>query len=302
MKFTFNERSAIPVASVAHAYAVWDQFFDVCKYLTTKYNHPLGLYYTEAPQHLLLHADASFLAYINTIDNEKRTFILGLLTGKPVVHDYPYYIIDKKACNGIGHACEMAHPALSMATANQWTQNFINLFRVLISDAGEESEDIKHKNVFDNASVDFHDDEIKKIIKAEVDAINSGINSGKEIWEAREKIFPHIVFSAQTKEYLVNLSGGGIFHALFKRLREINSYFKNWKTGDFDRKGFSGESRLESDTRIDKYGFNFPFPDKKTYFCGMHCEYYDHGFRLHFFPRPADHICYIGYIGKKIGS
>lgn len=302
MNLTFNERSAITVSSANHAFAVLDQFFDTCEYVNLEFKSSLRLSYTEAPQHLQLHADANFLTYLSRKSREQRSLILTLLTSLPVMHDYPYYLIEGKACNGIGYACEKKHPSISFHSEGKWATPFLTVDKHLFEGDQEVSEVIEHENIFDKASVDVHRIVLDRLVEDEKALQQSGVTSGKEIWASRAELFPSIIFCSSTSDYLNDLAGGGTYNALFKRLKDINAYFEGWTAGDFNRKGFSGGSRLESDTRIDKYQFKYSFPDGNIYQCSMHCEFYDHGMRLHFYPNPNDHKCYIGYVGKKIGA
>ena len=301
MDITYNERSAVSLASPNQAHHALDVFFDVCKYLAKTYKQPLQLHYTESPYERTLHPHSTIQAYLNMQTVEDRARIISLLTGTQVVHDYPYYMMDSLPCNGIGHSVENGHPSISLATEDKWTKPYLDLFRHTIEQK-EVIDPIRHENIFDQASAAMHDALIQKNLAIEKARLEGEIHSGKELWSAREKIFPNLVLGSALEAYLLSVPGGGFFNQLYKRLVQMNDYFNSWINGDFNRKGFPGDSRPESDTRLNQHNFKMNFEKKGDLDCQMHCEFYDHGFRIYFHPNTDDRKGYIGYIGKKIGA
>ncbi|WP_316851600.1 hypothetical protein [Pedobacter agri] len=303
MKLTFNDRSEIEVPGSIQAIGLLNEFFDTCDYLKTKYGRKPEVYFTKSFLELSLHPSLPMDAYLSQLEKDKKSFVLSLITGKPVAHDYPYYLIDSKACNGLGYACENEHPGISLSTEDKWKENFIKIQKVTFDDNDHEvSEEINKENIFDKASSDTHHAVLEKLIKAEKSIDSIGVYSGKEIWAARTELFPKLIFSPETEKYLKSLNGGGMFRALLGRLIEMNAYFEGWAMGDFDSGGFGGESRSEFPSRRAMYNFTFPFPEGKSFDCYLHCNYFDRGSRLHFHANTEDRLCYIGYMGKKIGA
>lgn len=300
MNLTYNERSAIPLESANQAFQVLDIFFNVCTRLSKTYE-AIRLDYTENPYQQTLHPHSTIQAYLKTKNKEECSRIVGLLTGTQVAHDYPYYLIYDQPCNGIGHAVEQSQPCISLTTEQKWAVTYLELFRHTIEE-GELIEPIKHENVFDEASIDAHDAYIRANLAVEKARLESQIHSGKELWPSRENIFPSLVFSPAVEAYIINLSGSGLFNQLYRRLVDMNNYFAGWASGDFDRKGFSGDPRLESRTRFNQLDFNMSFSDNLTLDCQMHCDYYNKGFRIYFHANTQDRKGYIGYVGKKIGA
>lgn len=301
MDITYNERSAISLASPNQAHQVLDNFFDLCKYLAKTYKQSVQLHYTESPYEKTLHPHSTIQAYLNTQTAEDRTRIVNLLTGTQVAHDYPYYMLEDLPCNGIGHAIENGQPSISLATEDKWKKPCLDVFKHTIEEE-EVVAPVRHENIFDEASTATHDALIRKNLAIEKARLDGEIHSGKELWSAREKIFPNLVLGPALEAYLPTVSGGGFFNQLYKRLVQMNDYFDSWTNGDFNRKGFPGDSRPESDTRLNNHNFKMNFKDKGDLDCQMHCEFYDHGTRIHFHPNADDRKGYIGYIGKKIGA
>ncbi|WP_117881086.1 hypothetical protein [Aureibaculum luteum] len=282
----------------------YNTFFDTCISIGKDLNTQISVVATDKLTNIILDREMMFEKWLSTVsDRDKRFAIISMASKKPILHDYPYYYYEKKEAKGLGFAYENELLPISLDNNKRWHELSLDMeLHYMI----EESLEVKEENLtiihsWDVDSSKNHLAHFKKKLNSAQEKLILEIKSGTELWENRAVYFSHLKFCESTRNYL-NLQSGIILKSLCGRLLEMNNYFSNWENGDFERNGFGGDSRLESETRQKKLKTQLTIecPDNENRLFSFHCNYGTKDLRLHFFPDNDKRICYIGYVGKKI--
>ena len=279
-------------------------FFDTCLSLGKELNTHVSVVATDRLSNIILDKEMMFDKWLSTIsDKDKKFAIISMVTKKPILHEYPYYYYEQQEAKGLGYAYENELLPISLDNNTKWHELVLEMELQYLT---EESLEIKEENLtikhsWDIDSSKHHITHFNEKLNSDQKKIILEISSGTYLWKKKELYFSHLQFCESTKDYLNGL-GGIILKSLCARLLEMNNYFSKWENGDFERHGFGGDPRIESDTRQVKHEgqLTVKCPDNENRLFSFHCNYGTKDLRLHFFPDLEKRICFIGYVGKKI--
>lgn len=130
------------------------------------------------------------------------------------------------------------------------------------------------------------------------------VSSGKELWDKREILYPHLKFcdhvQGQLKEARISLH----IQMIMKRLQILEDYFKEFD-GRFDKDevgyGCRGESETVEKSNDSRRLRIFRTPYGKEEFFGWHISFTGNfPGRIHFIPDAEHRLGIVGYIGKHL--
>ena len=303
IKVVLNEL-ALTKGSSVEVRLWYDTFFETCLSLAKELNTKMSILYTTKLSDAILSNEMMFPKWLTSIENrDRKNLFLSMLTKSPLIFDYPYYYFETKQAKGLGYAFEKDLLPLSLNNHNKWNNLELTLNLELIDEELDKiiTDKVTVRNAWDKDSSFSHLIFLERALLGELLEEIRKLKSGQELWRRREELFPSLLFCSVVENQLIKLSGDVLLN-LSKRLLEMDRYFTNWNEGDFDPQAFSGNPRLESTTRINKFArqLSINCPDKVERLFSFHCNYGVDGTRLHFFPDAESRICWIGYLGKKI--
>lgn len=132
------------------------------------------------------------------------------------------------------------------------------------------------------------------------------LRKSKELWDRREEFFPHLILCSEVEGQLNELGiQSKYFDQIIKRLKQLDSYAKEWTKGAYSNNKVKREYGLnvsgESPSTLNKYGrqrkFRLPTNGKRELF-DKHIKTGD--LRFHFYPDNETQQIYVGYIGKHL--
>lgn len=130
------------------------------------------------------------------------------------------------------------------------------------------------------------------------------VSSGKELWEKREALYPHLRFCDCVQEQLKEARISMHIQMIMKRLQVLEDYFKDFD-GRFDKNDVGYGCRGESETvekSVDLRRLRvFRTPYGKEEFFGWHISFAGNfPGRIHFIPDAEHRLGIVGYIGKHL--
>lgn len=130
------------------------------------------------------------------------------------------------------------------------------------------------------------------------------ISSGKELWEKRELLYPHLCFCDSVREQLDKERISLHIQMIMKRLQILEDYFKHFD-GRFDKNDVGYGCRGESETVEKSDDLRrlrvFKTPYGKEEFFGWHISFAGNfPGRIHFIPDAEHRLGIVGYIGKHL--
>ncbi|NTS43034.1 hypothetical protein HRG84_19265 [Flavisolibacter sp. BT320] len=129
------------------------------------------------------------------------------------------------------------------------------------------------------------------------------IESGRQMWETRETLFPNLIFCenvrGQLAAYNANTMG---FQTIIARLFDLQSVASAMNGTPITPEHFRTLTSPESDSRIKKYGAQLTFrcPDGHDRLFTWHSRFTPGAGRIHFVAFENQNIIIIGYVGSKI--
>lgn len=130
--------------------------------------------------------------------------------------------------------------------------------------------------------------------------------SFREVWNYREKLFPHLILCDQVENQLNNIGESPILKQIISRLKTFDNAVAKWEKGVFSykiiNKNYSLTISPESDQTMAKYGDErcFKLPNGKKEKFILHIK--TGALRFHFFPDNSEKKVYIGYIGPHLNT
>lgn len=243
------------------------------------------------------------------VDRERRLLLKTKSTKSPYTEDllntgesdkgslFEFHYKKRKAV-GLGAAYLFDTLAVSLDNATDWAKTAIGLAVIEYAEDSdqydERQEDVTHISTIDHLT------QLGKWIRAKK---NRDIVNGKLLWLHRKKHFPHLVFCDRVRGHLSDLdSGYPAFHAVKKRLFELEDYCCQWQDGDFDGDDLPSKCTPESETRLNRFKdkFEITCPDGEIRLFSQHLRYTPGAGRIHIYPDNETKQIYIGYIGPKI--
>ena len=126
------------------------------------------------------------------------------------------------------------------------------------------------------------------------------IYSYDDLWEKREKLFPHLEFCPSVEKNLKELQISYINQVMIK-LTELNRYSQKY-SGEKFRPELLTKITLESERTLKEYAKEHTFYDidKKSYLAKWHMRFTGIPGRIFFVPNYSKETILICYIGKKL--
>lgn len=130
------------------------------------------------------------------------------------------------------------------------------------------------------------------------------VSSGKELWEKRELLYPHLCFCDCVQEQLEEARITLHIQMIMKRLQVLEDYFKDYD-GRFNKNDVGYGCRGESETVEKSDDLRrlrvFRTPYGKEEFFGWHISFAGNfPGRIHFIPDAEHGLGIVGYIGKHL--
>lgn len=241
------------------------------------------------------------------VDKEESRFFKTLVTKAPFWTDVLKEIENQfqwsevryqgEVVQGIGFALVIDGLPVSFNSETRWNYSFLNLEVLRIEDDREINETVEIPHVSCPNHLKQHNDWIQDRIRKTVN-----INSGQEIWEQREELFPNIDFCNSVNRQLQNIRYGQIeLKVVIKALLELQNCCKNWNEGYFSVQGYALEESGESEPTLNKYRQEriFVCPDGKERLFERHIKLRLCNWRIHFIAEKPGKLI-IGYIGRHL--
>lgn len=183
---------------------------------------------------------------------------------------------------------------VSMRTAPLWEQEEIQGIYV------SATEDDKKASIR-NCSLTEH---VQGLEEEERQKTFRMVSSGKELWEKRESIYPHLIFCECVRKQLEEARNSLHIKTIMKRLQILEDYFRDFD-GKFekDKMGFGCREESESVKKNEKLRKMrvFELPDKREEFFSWHISFSgDFPGRIHFMPDVKECVGIVGYVGKHL--
>lgn len=199
-------------------------------------------------------------------------------------------------CSAVGclAAYESESYVISMGTALLWQVEEIVGTYVTLEQADQQ---VSVDNCCFEGQLDLLEEKEKNRIKMIV-------SSGKELWEKRKMLYPHLCFCDNVRRQLEEARNSLHIQMIMKRLQVLEDYFKEFD-GQFDKNVLGYGCRCESET-VEKSSelrrmrvFRTPY-GKEEYF-GWHISFAGNfPGRIHFIPDVEHRLGIVGYIGKHL--
>lgn len=201
---------------------------------------------------------------------------------------------NKRSAVGCLMAYEMESYVVSMNTSSLWHAAEISGTYISLED---EDRSVSVANC-------CFEEHLKLIEEKEKNRVKLTVSSGRELWEKREKLYPHLLFCDSVQEQLREARLSLHICMIMKRLQVLEDYFKDFD-GCFDINKVGHGCRDESET-VEKNNelrrlriFRTPF-DQEEYF-NWHISFAGNfPGRIHFIPDAEHRVGIIGYIGKHL--
>lgn len=130
------------------------------------------------------------------------------------------------------------------------------------------------------------------------------ISSGRELWDKREELFPHLIFCDSVKRQLEEARISLHIKVIVNRIQILEDYFSTYE-GTFEREKMGYGCRYESETVQNDVSlrnlrkFTTPYGEEKYFY--WHISFSgDYPGRIHFLPDSKHKLGIIGYVGKHL--
>jgi len=149
-----------------------------------------------------------------------------------------------------------------------------------------------------------YEEQLNSIEEKQKNRIRVMVSSGKELWEKREVLYPHLLFCDDVQDQLAEARISLHIQMVMKRLQILEDYFKEFD-GRFDKNEVGHGCRSESET-VEKSDdlrrlrmFRTPYGNEE--FFGWHISFPGNfPGRIHFIPDIEHGLGIVGYIGKHL--
>jgi hypothetical protein len=130
------------------------------------------------------------------------------------------------------------------------------------------------------------------------------VSSGRELWEKRESIYPHLIFCDCVRKQLEESRNSLHIKTIMKRLQVLEDYFCDFN-GKFDKDKLGFDCREESESVKKNKKLRemrvFTLPDDSEAFFSWHISFSgNYPGRIHFMPDAQRYVGIIGYVGKHL--
>lgn len=130
------------------------------------------------------------------------------------------------------------------------------------------------------------------------------VSTGKELWNKREELFPHLLFCESVKRQMEEAEGRLQIQTIINRMQILENYFSTY-TGNFDKEAVGYGCRYESES-VQKdihyrnlRKFMTPYGNEEYFY--WHISFSgNYPGRIHFRPDPEHNKGIVGYVGKHL--
>lgn len=203
---------------------------------------------------------------------------------------------DGKSQNAIGclAAYEWDGIVVSMQTSPLWELEEIK--GIYVSAAGDDREAAVRNCCFT--------EQVSRLVTEEKQKTFRMVSSGRELWEKKESIYPHLVFCECVRKQLEEPRNSLHIKIIMKRLQILEDYFSNFN-GKFEKDKLGFDCREESESVKKNKRLRgmrvFELPDKREEFFSWHISFSGNfPGRIHFIPNAKECVGVIGYVGKHL--
>lgn len=243
------------------------------------------------------------------VDRDSRLYFKTLTSKSPLIDaGDPDNVRDREASGevsfdgspalGLGAAFFLDGLAISLPSAPCWEPAWIPVDLLSLNDQGEGKPESVHVRGADRPET------VDRIHREWLIARNVGVESGPQLWEARETLFSSLRFCEATRKQLEGIDRGSpMLRQVVERLDALNRYFHDW-SGIFDADAVGFKVTPESSTTLEQFGAErtFECPDGVRRLFSWHCRMTPGAWRLYFEPDPVMKTAYVGYVGDKPAS
>lgn len=197
-------------------------------------------------------------------------------------------------------------PLASMPTCAPWLYSPLQVTVETLDEAGEIV--CNQHNILNFYSLESFENEAAALRQQR----NSLVNSGKELLEKQEKLFPNLTFCGTASQQLNQWSASKTILAQVKEsLSSLNSFCEKWADEAYEcyrhellrEVGLNHKVSVESDTVMRDFRLKgqreFWLPEGRKECFENHIKL-SNGYRVHFFPDNKTKHIYVGYIGPHL--
>jgi hypothetical protein len=247
-----------------------------------------------------------------TIDSDLRTLLKSILGTTPVVDEIldTYQrenelalemSIDKTSCIGLGLASELVFNTVAFSFANMgWD---LPVYNVSITQFQEDPNgniidvisESNSKNIEDITHINSHSEFI-------IEEVKKTIESGNELWERKNSLFPNLDFCISVRNDLAGMNYNTLgFHSIKDVLFDIQNVAANMNGREIKPENFAAKTSKESETRLRNFKNELTkmCPDNNYRLFDWHCRFTPGAGRIYFFPFQDQNRILIGIIGNQ---
>lgn len=313
MEVYFNELSVRKSNSILEADIWVNTITDVINELS-KMDKKLVVQYTKPFfNELVLYNNYTFVQSLNKIDKDKRSLFLAKLSKENLIYpyeNYPFYDfeIKDKVTVGLGYAYINKSFSISLVSSDLWMKDSIDILQVCLDDDDTiETRTVTVQNISLKEHIEKNLERIKNrmftILKEEIYS-----KSGTDLWNERKQLFPNLIFCSRVEESVTNLKRSNPeYQKIISILISLNSCFddKNLSVDSYLKYLENNiPSKFTDDSQSSKKNRSCIFlcPDNEYREFYYHFRYTPGAGRIHIHIDFENKICYIGHIGRKIGT
>lgn len=127
------------------------------------------------------------------------------------------------------------------------------------------------------------------------------LTTGTELWEARERYFPHLSFLPRVEKNLRELNPAWVLQVK-KRLAELEIAVAEWQIDDDGMLRYRSKVTVESDSRVNHREVDFTDLDGRVRTFQLHARFTPGAGRLHFRLVSDEKRARVAHIGGKLGT
>lgn len=231
-------------------------------------------------------------AFFRTIINRKQLIDFKDFPGSEMIVELESG--EKASSVGCLMAFELESYVISMNTSLLWQSEEIGGTYVSLE---EEDRKVSVQNC-------CFPEQLYRLEEKEKDRMFRMISSGTELWEKRDRLYPHLIFCDDVQKQLGEAKLALHIRMIMKRLQILEDYFEGFD-GKFDKNDMGYGCRNESETVEKNDELRrlrvFRTPYGKEEFFTWHISFSGNfPGRIHFMPDAEHQVGIVGYIGKHL--
>jgi hypothetical protein len=256
---------------------------------------------------LMLAPDYPVSQWLNdrAVDREARGYWRSLISRAPRLRREDLHALDEEGweCRhegrlalGLGAAYRLNGLAVSLASADGWATPWVPVTITRLLDDGN-LDDTTHRveHASTNEHLVVHQPWLQHSLRT--------VRDWNDLWTRRAELFPSLVFCQSVYDQTISLSpGSDAWHAIRKRLWELEEYFSSWTHGPFEPARLPCKTTQESQATLREHSKERTFlcPDGVHRVFSWHVRFTPGAGRIHFFPDFVSFTGIIGYIGEHL--